>query len=172
MTSKPVAPTRSADGRFYACALCDDSGADWIEAGFDFPVHGYVYHRACVEYRRDNPNNSREARGMANTLALGKPIRQGRAERMTTTSEVKCDDCKETIRETDSMIESVAGGICDQCRRNIAYASKRVKLNILMIKCGGYDVSDQDIADLDGLINLFGQREQEALRRAAAAAHA
>ncbi len=31
--------------------------------------------------------------------------------------EVKCDDCKTTIRETDSVSESAAGGLCDECRR-------------------------------------------------------
>lgn len=29
---------------------------------------------------------------------------------------VKCDDCKEEIRRTDSVAESAAGGRCDKCR--------------------------------------------------------
>jgi hypothetical protein len=28
---------------------------------------------------------------------------------------VKCDDCKTTIRETDSLVESAAGGSCGCC---------------------------------------------------------
>ena len=28
---------------------------------------------------------------------------------------VKCDFCKKKIKETDSMVESVAGGTCKQC---------------------------------------------------------
>jgi hypothetical protein len=31
--------------------------------------------------------------------------------------EVKCDDCKATLRRTDSMGESAAGGRCADCRR-------------------------------------------------------
>lgn len=35
----------------------------------------------------------------------------------TTTSRyiIKCDECKETIGETDSLSESAAGGRCDKC---------------------------------------------------------
>jgi hypothetical protein len=29
---------------------------------------------------------------------------------------VKCDDCKRDLRETDSVPESAAGGLCDDCR--------------------------------------------------------
>lgn len=31
--------------------------------------------------------------------------------------EVKCDGCKTTLRRTDSVAESAAGGTCDRCRR-------------------------------------------------------
>lgn len=31
--------------------------------------------------------------------------------------EVKCDECKTTLRRTDSVAESAAGGTCDECRR-------------------------------------------------------
>lgn len=29
---------------------------------------------------------------------------------------IKCDDCKKTIGETDSLAESAAGGICNDCK--------------------------------------------------------
>ena len=29
---------------------------------------------------------------------------------------VLCDDCKRELRETDSLPESAAGGLCDPCR--------------------------------------------------------
>lgn len=35
---------------------------------------------------------------------------------MTQSYEIKCDDCKATIRLTDSLSESAAGGRCESCR--------------------------------------------------------
>jgi hypothetical protein len=29
---------------------------------------------------------------------------------------VKCDECKKDMRHTDSMVESAAGGRCEECR--------------------------------------------------------
>lgn len=29
---------------------------------------------------------------------------------------VKCDDCHETMRNTDDLRESAAGGVCESCR--------------------------------------------------------
>jgi hypothetical protein len=40
---------------------------------------------------------------------------------------VKCDDCKEEIRRTDSLSESAAGGYCETCRREIAQFIERHK---------------------------------------------
>lgn len=33
--------------------------------------------------------------------------------------QVKCDNCKQTIRETDNVQESYAGGTCEACRITI-----------------------------------------------------
>lgn len=32
--------------------------------------------------------------------------------------DIKCDNCKKTIGTTDSLRESVEGGICGQCKDN------------------------------------------------------
>lgn len=48
---------------------------------------------------------------------------------MPTTSKlyvVKCDDCKRELRETDSLHESAAGGLCNDCRAESAKAAARV----------------------------------------------
>lgn len=31
---------------------------------------------------------------------------------------VKCDFCKKTIKQTESFVESVAGGTCEQCKKD------------------------------------------------------
>ena len=31
---------------------------------------------------------------------------------------IKCDNCKRTIRKTDNITESYAGGQCSKCRNN------------------------------------------------------
>lgn len=45
--------------------------------------------------------------------------------------EVKCDECKTTLRRTDSVAESAAGGTCDRCRREqrveAAYADLKLR---------------------------------------------
>lgn len=51
----------------HVCAICDDEGADWTD-------EAYEYHKSCVLYRIANPNNSREERGLKNTLAYGHAI--------------------------------------------------------------------------------------------------
>lgn len=35
---------------------------------------------------------------------------------------VKCGECHEDIRRTDSLAESAAGGLCDDCRAEASYA--------------------------------------------------
>ena len=34
--------------------------------------------------------------------------------------DIKCDDCKKTIRKTENVRESYAGGRCDDCKKKIA----------------------------------------------------
>lgn len=39
----------------------------------------------------------------------------------STTYAVKCDECKQDIRRTDSMRESAEGGTCDWCKQKAYY---------------------------------------------------
>jgi hypothetical protein len=39
---------------------------------------------------------------------------------MTKTYEVKCSECRATVRTTENVRESYAGGTCDDCRAEIA----------------------------------------------------
>jgi len=51
------------------CEICDDSNADVIE-----PSSGNTYHRECIRYQRDNPDNHRMARGRAYLLTQVVPL--------------------------------------------------------------------------------------------------
>ena len=39
---------------------------------------------------------------------------------------VKCDDCKQTLRGTDSMRESAEGGHCDKCKGEAEAGAMRI----------------------------------------------
>lgn len=45
---------------------------------------------------------------------------------------VKCDECKTTIRETDNVRESAAGGRCDDCQAAVEAARELIDLRATM----------------------------------------
>ena len=52
--------------------------------------------------------------------ANGQVIRyEGDTHLLNTAYDVKCDECKTTVRQSDSLPESVAGTICGHCRNLI-----------------------------------------------------
>ncbi len=57
---------------------------------------------------------------------------------------VKCDDCKKTIRTTEEVRESYAGGRCGDCKARASLASARAAVSAKILG-RGFDGATVDV---------------------------
>ena len=64
---------RLSDGNSHVCDICEDENCDVAmvsRAPSGKRYVDYAWHIRCIRYRKENPNNNREARGMAELLKM------------------------------------------------------------------------------------------------------